>query len=302
MCRLALLNKEGIKEIESYKGGLVGFLDYLEKANGGHGNGYVAIKDGKIIEHFKGVTLDNETIVCNLALLGDFDWLIYHTRITSQGSTTDNQCHPFVTKKKDFALCMNGTESEYGKIGKMLGTNDTDAIFRVYHALNIDEENLKDLSSKFVGFRKKGKEKGYVFFTNPKGYSTYNSTYYASNGLQLLDTKNKDAIVVASSFPTGVKCKSIKAGYIWREGKKIKLQESEKKETIYQKYSGRSDFDEYENGTYVWRSNKSEMISVGICDTCGHIDEEKTSGFCPECGKGLLIKSTMSKEYLDKIL
>ena len=48
MCRLLLMNKQAEKEIEKTYG-LEKYLTYLEKQLGGHGNGYLLVKDNKIL-------------------------------------------------------------------------------------------------------------------------------------------------------------------------------------------------------------------------------------------------------------
>lgn len=249
MCRLALINKEGFNELEG-KYGVEEYFDYLEKNNGGHGNGYVLIKSGQIIAADKGVKLQNKAIVGKAKEL-DFDWIIYHTRITSQGTTCDEQCHPFVSPDKDYALCMNGTETTYGKIGKLLGTSDTDAIFRIWHSLNLPDSELATFTSRFIGFRKqKGKKKGKVFFTNP-----------IYQPLEFMTTKNKKSIVVGSTFPTKVKSKTVKKEFYWEEGKEIETLNST---SSYSPYVGRQI--DYSN-TYYYEG-KSENINKGYCPEC----------------------------------
>lgn len=260
MCRLSLMNKEGFKELENkITGGVVAFLDYLEKMCGGDGNGYFFVKDGKLTEINKGKKLSNK-VIYKKCLEADYDWFAYHTRITSQGKTCDSQCHPFVTQEKDFALMMNGTEREYGAIGRLIGSSDTDAIFRVFHALNIEESNLKDMSSRFIGFRKKENEdKGYVFFTNS-----------STNGLHLMKTSNKNAIVVASSFPVDVPSKEIENRYYWKEGSRIKIKKIEKKPSYVKYTRTNSNYKSY--GKFLW-----------FCDKCGAVYQFKHDK-CVVCG------------------
>lgn len=254
MCRLAIMDKKGFESLDK-EFGVYEYMDFLEKSNGGHGNGYALIKDGEILEADKGINLSNEEIYCNIAEK-DFDYFIYHTRITSQGSTCDNQCHPFITPQKDFLLCMNGTERTYGDIGKLIGTSDTDAIFRVFHSLEINEENLANFSSRFIGFRKpKRKRKGYVFFTN--------SSYM---GLELATI---DGMVVGSCFPKAMKSKAIETNYYWKEGQKIKLK---KEVSSYRGYGGKVysyDEGQYKKWVYICRDCKRISPKGEITCTCG---------------------------------
>ena len=48
MCRLVLMNKQGEKEINR-RYGLSQYLKYLEESYGGHGNGFIAVKNKKIV-------------------------------------------------------------------------------------------------------------------------------------------------------------------------------------------------------------------------------------------------------------
>lgn len=286
MCRLALLNKDGVLEMEN-KHGLLKFLDYLEKANGGQGNGFTLFKDGKIVDFKKGVKLSNGEIL--EALYGvEFDWFLYHTRIVSKGNVCDEQCHPFVSPKEDFALAMNGTESHFGEIGKLMGTSDTDALFRIYHAFNMDVETLKSLDSRFMGFKKGKGKKGKVFFTN-------SAQYYSS--LELMTTKKgSKAIVVASSFPVLIESEKIESSYYWEEGKKIKTSAIK-----YTKYNFRE-----QDNDYLYNYTRKSPCVVYECPTCHTVSKyngfaNKQSGCwergkCQDCGSELVSVSCTEKE------
>lgn len=286
MCRLAIMDNKGfgefdIKYTKTEKSktttGVLRYLDYLEKNNGGHGNGFLLIKDGEIVAYDKGIDLSNEEIY-NMCTKIEFDYFIYHTRITSQGTTCDDQCHPFVTNKKDFALCMNGTEHEYGTIGKLLGTSDTDAIFRVYHSLNIDESTLADLSSRFIGFRKpKRAKKGYVFFTN-------SSTEYSL----LEKCTSVEGMVVGSSFPSEAESKKIKAKTYWKEGDKIEFQ---KTANVYKTYNPH--METYRD--YTWRKLDQKCCSCGTINTPYALR-------CKSCASSYLVEITeKEKELLEEL-
>ena len=234
----------------------------------------------------KGVKLSNKEIVAK-TLSTDFDWILYHTRIVSKGNVCDEQCHPFVSPKKDYALAMNGTESHFGEIGKLLGTSDTDALFRIYHAFGIDNETLKTLDSRFMGF-----SRGKVFFTNP-------NAYYSS--LEKMDVTDKSkAIVVASCFPFEIESEKIESGFYWEEGNKIKTSKIK-----YTKYSELED--EYYN--YNYDSYLKKQTTVWECEFCGTIhkgyrrfDKEKRqwkTNECKTCGNKLTKLTIQGQAGLD---
>lgn len=264
MCRVFLANREGLKELEK-RYGVNKFFDYLEKACGGHGNGVAIIKNGIVVSSAKGVDVTNKEIVKLINEVGDYDWVMYHTRVTSKGKTCDEQCHPFINKKGTFALEMNGTETDYGKIGTLLGTSDTDAIFRIYGALDIDVSTLKNLDSRFIGLKN-----GKIFFTNPK-----QSGYY-SQSLYKLKTKDKNAIVVASEFPDKeLPSVKIKGQYYWEEGTTIKL--AVKKENKYQFFQ-EHEWDDYND-------NYSYIHPLYMCSKCGSVHEYNGSYVPNKVGK-----------------
>ena len=176
---------------------------------------------------------------------------------------------------------MNGTETHFGEIGKLLGTSDTDALFRVYHSLNIDNESLKTLDSRFMGFKN-----GKMFFTNP-------NAYYSS--LEKLKTSGKNsAIVVASCFPSELDSEKIESGYYWEEGQKIKTSKVK-----YTQYEGVNyynyDYDDY-NRSYI----KTKQTTLWECIRCGSVHalnghfngKNFIIGKCKECA-GELEKITV---------
>src|SRR5690606_30506682 len=135
MCRLALLNKEGVDYIESNYG-LTEFFDYLEMSQGGHGNGYCIIYDNKKIRIKKGVTLPNEEIAADI--LKDYQnikWIMYHTRLASMGNISNENCHPF--RCGNNILMMNGTESGIRAFIKDNKT-DTETILNICIQLGVD--------------------------------------------------------------------------------------------------------------------------------------------------------------------
>src|SRR5574344_2190469 len=128
MCRLALLNKPGIDHIENTVG-LKNLLNHLEASKVGHGNGYCIIfNDGKTRNN-KGIRLTNKEITADiLENYNNIKWVIYHTRLASMGSITDNNCHPF--EDHNSIIAMNGTEPEVKKLIKN-DTTDTETILKM---------------------------------------------------------------------------------------------------------------------------------------------------------------------------
>jgi len=118
MCRMAILPK-------GYNGEkIVALLDHLEDAMGGDGNGFGFFGKDGAVQVVKGLKVKNETIN-KIEPVGEV--VLYHTRKTSAGETSDDNTQPFLTKDKDkvpFLLCHNGTwtsHTDYKKILLMLG-------------------------------------------------------------------------------------------------------------------------------------------------------------------------------------
>lgn len=157
MCRLAMMNNEGIKYIESWYG-LENLFNYLERQLGGHGNGVCFIyNDGSYYVH-KGVNLSNKEIAEEVLMkINYIKWIIYHTRLASVGSISDENCHPFENKGR--VMAMNGTERNYVVVNKNL--TDTENILlstknimndtRKYHSVFLGYENGKVFANKNYG-------------------------------------------------------------------------------------------------------------------------------------------------------
>ena len=161
MCRLALMNNEGIKYVEENYG-LENLFNYLEKRLGGHGNGCCIIyKDGSYAIE-KGVKLSNDII--STIILKEIDkikWVIYHTRLASIGMISNANCHPFEYNKK--VLAMNGTERDYTVVKK--GLTDTENILLSSDSIR---EDTKKYHSVFLGY-----ENGKVFANKNNGSLEY---------------------------------------------------------------------------------------------------------------------------------
>ena len=176
MCRLAMMNREGIKHIER-EYGLENLFNYLERQLGGHGNGICLIyNDGSYCIN-KGVCLTNKEIAEGiLADIKNLKWIIYHTRLASVGSINNRNCHPFEDNGR--VMAMNGTERNYTVIHR----NFTDTENILLSTENITE-GTKKYHSVFLGY-----ENGKVFANRNFG------------SLEYLPCKNGGK-VFASTFP-----------------------------------------------------------------------------------------------------
>ena len=157
MCRLAMMNNEGISYIERHYG-LENLFDYLEMQLGGHGNGVCIIYNDGSYYINKGVNLNNKAIVDTIMdEISDIKWVIYHTRLASVGNVSDSNCHPFEDKGR--VIAMNGTERNYTVVSKF--KTDTENIL-----LSTDDimEGTKKYNSVFLGY-----ENGKVFANRNNG-------------------------------------------------------------------------------------------------------------------------------------
>ena len=161
MCRLAMMNKEGIKYIER-KYGLENLFNYLERQLGGHGNGICFIyKDGSYFIR-KGVNLTNEEIAEEVLMkINHLKWIIYHTRLASVGSINDRNCHPFNNNGR--VMAMNGTERNYTVANKSL--TDTENILITTNNIT---KGTREYRSVFLGY-----ENGKVFANRNNGSLEY---------------------------------------------------------------------------------------------------------------------------------
>ena len=157
MCRLALMNNEGIRYIEEQYG-LENLFNYLERQLGGHGNGICLIYNDGSYYIKKGVNLTNAEIVDEvLTKIKHLKWIIYHTRLASVGSINDGNCHPFADNGR--VVAMNGTERNYIVVNKsltdteniLLSTENITKDTRKYHSVFLGYENGKVFANKNYG-------------------------------------------------------------------------------------------------------------------------------------------------------
>lgn len=153
MCRLFLGNKASILAYNK-RFGLLNLLQHLEKECGGHGNGYALLKAGKLAGSGKGLKLDSKTIA-DILLSSSYEYAVYHTRVVSVGSLSDEQCHPFISESTNSALAMNGTIGHLRDIASVLNQSDTQVISFLTSNMSIGDciTTLQQLRAVFVGFQ-----------------------------------------------------------------------------------------------------------------------------------------------------
>ncbi len=220
MCRLSLINREGIKYIEkNFKGGIKTLFDHLETSFGGHGNGVAIIGRGKTTIR-KGVDLDNKEIADLVHnTMDNINYIIYHTRVASKGVIIDANCHPFMDDNSKDILAMNGTEEWINPLIDGIGT-DTEAILKTISMLKFNLiDKVSKMDSVFVG-----RYKGITFASKGRGDLEV-----------LLYGKGK---IFASEFPNGwyKEGRIYNAPKLWIEGEKIdrkKLSVVKKKKKKY---------------------------------------------------------------------
>ncbi len=150
MCRLALLNKEGIDYLED-KIGIVNLLNYLEKSLGGHGNGYCMLFKNNAVRIRKGLDLHNDEITDDIfKYYKNLKWFFYHTRLASFGLINSENCHPFKDSSGN-VLMMNGTEPSVKPF--ITGNKtDTETILKMSELLHADiKKQTLNFNSVFLG-------------------------------------------------------------------------------------------------------------------------------------------------------
>jgi hypothetical protein len=207
MCRMLLANREGIEEMKGTLAAIPGcstlekYLRDLELRDGGQGNGYALLKDGRVVHFEKGVNLGVETIA-RVMETADYDWILFHTREASTGSVSDANCHPFrASGKAELVAGVNGNEKEVAALAKAAGgITDSEFIIRLVAEMGLPlRETLSIYESNFFGF--------------------YDGKPFIKKGNRdMLTWKKGNGIVFASDFPfvmTGLE----KPGqdYFWME-------------------------------------------------------------------------------------
>ena len=193
MCRMVLANRDGIVKLKETLSGIPGcstlekYLRNLELRDGGQGNGYALLKDGKVTRLEKGVGLGVEEIA-RVMDRADYDWILFHAREASTGSVTDDNCHPFrAVGKADLVAGVNGNEKEVAALAKVAGgITDSEFIIRLVAEMGLPlRETLSIYESNFFGF--------------------YDGKPFVKKGNRdMLTWKSGRGIVFASDFPFGM--------------------------------------------------------------------------------------------------
>lgn len=230
MCRLAFI--PGRAKI-NYKE-LLELFNHLQASCGGDGNGYVAVsEDGQIVSN-KGAKLTNGSIVKQTYKLIRNGWsLYYHTRKVSVGWITDEQCHPFEIKGREFKgyLCHNGTWFEGQTMAKYFGVgSDTAALAKLigmFGLKNLKERKLFPESGVFLLYGARpgktplhrvlymGGDLEYCPTTGAwasefgDNWKHWNDTYYVEKGRHMLE-KPAPKRAVQSTWVQGSNCSTYK--------------------------------------------------------------------------------------------
>ena len=193
MCRMLLANREGIEKLKEALAAIPGcstlekYLADLELRDGGQGNGYALLKEGRVTRLEKGVNLGVET-VAQVMDRGDYDWVLFHTREASTGSVSDANCHPFrAYGKAELVAGVNGNEKEVAALAKAAGgITDSEFIIRLVAEMGLPlRETLSIYESNFFGF--------------------YNGKPFIKKGNRdMLTWRKGKGLVFASDFPFGM--------------------------------------------------------------------------------------------------
>lgn len=204
MCRMALLDRQGIQYIHNKLGGLDKFFNFLVEQNGGHGNGlaciyptYASVK--------KGVKLTVKQIVTNiLENQHKLNYVIFHSRLASVGQIENQNCHPFV--QGNTLLAMNGTEKAFKELYQGVNT-DTESILKFMKEYNLDiYSTLSSMRSSFIGVNE-------------------NKVFCIRNTrpLKIINSIDKKGLIIASDFPKEYYTKTTvyNSPAMWKQGDEI---------------------------------------------------------------------------------
>ena len=198
MCRMAVIF-DTVAPFEGKAEELAFFLAFLERSQGGQGNGIGTFVDGKpqILKAVKFTVSDCATrIMEQPAPATGWYW---HTRLASMGGVKDELCHPFTQGK--YLFMHNGCWNSVYRVGKWL-----------LHSRQIDFKTLKECSDSSL----------MSWLIERFGYDALNRFYM--NGKIIVGTKDKTYLwtswgefeglrfgkswIYASEFPLGMERKA----------------------------------------------------------------------------------------------
>ena len=205
--------------------------------------GVALLKDNKIIKIEKGVKLDVRDIA-QLLRKTDYDWALFHTRLASIGTISDENCHPFV--RNNMLLAMNGTENSVSFLSKVTEITDTEAILETISKYKLGLAALRNFSSIFMGF------------FNGKPFVVADNTM----NIKVLNNKKTKALVFASSFPTKFKSNIYEPieRFTWFNGELPKCLVKYKKH-----YYRSSFFNDYIYHTDIYNQCYLDILEKGEC-------------------------------------
>ena len=102
MCRIFLATKSYVQRVGRVY--LNELFTEFEQIQGGHGNGYALIGKEEVTGN-KSMDMSMKDIV-NVLMREEYDYCIVHTRLTSCGEISDENCQPFIGQS--YVLAHNG--------------------------------------------------------------------------------------------------------------------------------------------------------------------------------------------------
>lgn len=129
MCRLIVTNRNDF-ELYDNEYGILRLLEYLEQTRGRDGNGYALVSKGRISETLRGRYVTNKQIydLVSHSKAKEWDFFIWHTRISSMHLNSDEHFHPHVHDND--CLVHNGLEPEVRPISRAFVRTGTEVLFR----------------------------------------------------------------------------------------------------------------------------------------------------------------------------
>lgn len=145
MCRIFMASGDFIRSVS--KKWLSDTFSGLENSMGGDGNGvYIQLKNRAVYK--KGVSFSTgDAVSFVMKYQRNAQTVMFHTRMTSSGSTTDEMCHPFIGD--NYALIHNGHVSWAHH--NTLGLSDTGMVHRFLDYGVIKPYSLTEMPNYWAG-------------------------------------------------------------------------------------------------------------------------------------------------------